>query len=181
MPPFRRGFQKGLRPIVTIKHVIDTNGSVSAALQSVTDIYDTRDSPSSFTNQVETGARVRAFYLRVEVIGVVPAGGVDNIYFYVIKNPGNRFILPSADAIGASDLKSFIIHQEMIMTTPQATSGAGGDNGIPRTMFKGVILIPRLYQRLGVEDKLQLVLQHRGGEATQTTRFCVEVIYKEIR
>ncbi len=166
-----------LRPVVSIKHVVDTNGTVTAALQSVTDVYATEDTPSSFTNQVQTGAQVKSIYLRVEVVGTIAAGGVDNIYMYVIKNPAARLVLPAADGIGASDVKKYVIHQEMIMLAPFVTGGTQ----FPRTLFKGVILIPKGYQRCGTEDELSVVLQHRAGEATQTTRFCIEAIYKEFR
>jgi len=178
MPYRSRGYRgMALRPIVTIKHVIDTNGSVTAAVQSVTDLVETKDTPSSFTNECETGSKTRAIYLRVEVSGSTPAGGVDNIYMYVFKNPGNRMILPSADAVGASDVKKYVIHQEMIMLSPFQTGAAS----FPRTLFKGVILVPRGYQRNGTEDRIQVVLQHRSGEVTQETNFCIESIYKEIR
>ncbi len=169
--------QMGLRPIVTIKHVIDTNGVVTAALQSVTDLVETKDTPSSFTNECETGSRCRAFYLRVEVVGSTGAGGINNIYMYIIKNPGNRLILPTANAIGASDVKKYVIHQEMLMLAPFVSGGTQ----FPRTLFKGVILVPKGYQRNGTEDRIQVVLQHRLGEATQATDFCIESIYKEIR
>ncbi len=147
-------------------------------VQSVTDLVETKDTPSSFTNEVETGCKVRAIYLRVEVVGKASAGGVDNLYMYVFKNPGNRMILPNADQIGASDVKKYVMHQEMLMLNQRSTV----DNvGFPRTMFKGVILIPRGYQRCGTEDRVQVVIQQRQGEATQTSEFCIQGIYKEIR
>ncbi len=167
-----------LRPIVTIKHVIDTSGVLTLAVQSVTDLVETKDTPSSFTNEVETGCKVRAVYLRVEAIGVTAAAGVDQIYMYVFKNPGNRMILPNADAVGASDVKKYVIHQEMLMLSPFET---GGTTSFPRTLFKGVVLIPRGYQRCGTEDRIQVVLQHSTGESSQTSRFCIQSIYKEIR
>lgn len=178
---FRRGSQAiRLRPVNSLKHIVETNGSVSAAGQSVTDVIQTVSAPTTgTTNECHVGSSVHAIYLRVEVIGVVAAGGVDNIYLGVFKNPSNDLAIPNLDSVGASDRRRFMIHQEMLMTTPQATSGAGGDNGFPRTMFKGVISIPRGFKRNGVSDKLQVVLQHRSGEATQTTRFCIECIYKE--
>ena len=174
--PGRFNRSMALRPIVTIKHVIDSNGAIVAATKSVTDLVETKDTPSSFTNEVETGARVRAVYLRVEVIGKDSAGGVDNVYMYVIKNPGNRLVLPNADQIGASDVKKYVIHQEMMMLDFKGTT-----SGFPRTLFKGVILVPRGYQRCGTEDRLSVVIQHRQGEATQLTEFCLQAIYKEIR
>jgi len=169
-----------LRPVQSLKHVIETNGTVSAAAQSVTDLAKAVDAPavSSAPSEVNIGATVSAIFINVQVIGVIAAGGVDNIYMYVFKNPGADLTLPGADAIGISDKRKFVLHQEMVMLTPFEATGT---TGFPRTMFKGVVKIPRSYKRMGVKDKLQLVLQHRTGEATQTTRFCVEAIYKEFQ
>jgi len=167
-----------IRPVNSVKHIVDTNGAVAAALQSTTDVINTVDSPQTIINpnQVHVGSNVKAIYLRVEVIGKIGAGGVDNIYMAVVKNPANFFTFPNLDNQGISTRRKYIIHQEMIMTTPQNLS----DNiGFPRTLFKGVIVIPNLYQRNGINDRLQVLLQHRTGEVTQTTNFCIESIYKE--
>jgi len=180
--PFRsRGLR--LRPVNSLKHVVETNGAVSAAVASTTDVINTVNDPASASpNQCGIGSTVSSIYLRVEVVGKVSAGGVDNIYMGVYHNPGGSFVAPALDLIGASDRRNMFIHQEMIMLTPQATSGAGGgDFRFPRTMFNGVVRIPRGYKRNAVEDKLQVILQHRSGEATQTTEFCIECIYKEFR
>ena len=93
----------------------------------------------------------------------------------VFKNPGNRFLAPALDTVGVTDLRKYFIHQEMVMVPGSDV----GENEFPRTMFNGVIKIPRGYSRNGVEDRLQVILQHRSGEATQTTRFCIECIYKD--
>ncbi len=163
-----------LRPVNSVKHIVETNGLVTAALQSVTDVINTVDAPI-FTNTVNNhvGSNVRAIYLRVEVAGRTAAGGIPNIYMAVMKNPANEISIPNLDVIGGTDKRKFFIHQEMIMLN------ALSDGSFPRTMFKGVILIPRHYQRNGIDDKLQVILQHRSGEATQSTDFCIECIYKE--
>jgi len=165
-----------IRPVQSLKHVIDTTGLITLALQSVTDIANTVDNPDANTNQVNTGSRINAIFLRVEVIGVLPAAGVDNIYMYVYKNPGANLGLPPADAIGANDNRKHVIHQEMIMLTPFEATGT---TGFPRTIFKGVLMIPRGYRRMGVSDKIQVILQHSSGETSQSTRFCLQCIYKE--
>ncbi len=168
----------GLRPVNSLKHVVDSNGAITAALQSVTDVVNTVDNPTATgsTNQVNIGSKVSAIYLRVEVIGKDSAGGVDNIYMYVYKNPGANLGLPPADSIGSNDNRRYVIHQEMMMLDFKGTT-----SGFPRTLFKGVIVIPRGYRRMGVNDKLQVVLQHRVGEVTQLTEFCLQCIYKEFQ
>ncbi len=178
---FRRTGRQGLRlrPVKSYKHIVETNGVVTAALQSVTDVINTVDNPVlTTTNGVQTASTVYAIYLRVEVIGSVAAGGIDNIYLAVFHNVAGSLSAPALDTLGSSDRKNQVIHQEMIMTTPLDTVNGVG---FPRTMFNGVISIPRGMRRNAVQDKLQVILQHRSGEATQTTRFCIECIYKEFR
>ncbi len=128
-------------------------------------------------NECAVGSKVFAIYLRVEVIfGGTPAGGIDNIYMYVFKNPSSSLTTPPVDGIGASEDRKYVIHQEMMMTGNNTSL-----SDVPRTLFKGVIRIPKLYQRNGYGDKLQVVIGHRTGEATQATNFCLQCIYKEFR
>lgn len=175
---YRRG--RIMSPINSVKHIVETNGIVIAAVASTTDVINapavsTLDLKAT-TNSVMRGATVNAIYLNVQVIGKTAAGGVDNIYMAVFKNVGSNLTIGNLDSIGTSDNRKYVIHQEMIMLAPSATGGI-----FPRTMFKGVIRIPRGYKRMGISDKLQVVLQHRSGEATQATSFCIECIYKEFR
>ncbi len=174
--PLRRQALR-IRPVNSVKHIVDTSGLVSLAAASVTDVINTVDNPAFTTsNNCHVGSSVGAIYLRVEVIGVIAAAGVDQIYMGVFKNPANDLTIPVLDSVGVSDKRKFFIHQEMIMLTPFET---GGTTGFPRTIFKGVIRIPKGYKRNGIADKLQVVLQHSTGESSQTTRFCIQCIYKE--
>lgn len=176
---FRRRSLSRLRPVMSLKHVVDTNGGITGAGFSTTDVIVTVNSPNATTgpNQCAVGSTVGAIYLRVEVIQEVPAGGIDNIYMMVYKNPGGDQVPPAVDSVGTSDERKWVIHQEMMMTGTVLTAA----NAIPRTLFKGVILIPRHLKRNAVEDKLQVVIGHRAGEATQVSNFCLQCIYKEFR
>ncbi len=176
----RRGMSRAmaLRPVNSLKHIVDTNGAVSAALPSTTDVMTAVDDPAfASPNQVATTSLVKSIFLRVDVVGTASAGGVDNIYMIVFKNPANDLPIPPANAVGPSDKRKFVIHQEMIMLSPPGTDNLR----FPRTLFKGVIRIPQPYQRNGISDKLQVILQHRAGEVTQLTEFCLQCIYKEFR
>ncbi len=167
-----------LRPVNSLKHVVDTNGGITGGTPSVNDVITVVGNPSNGTpNECETSSLVRAIYLRVEVIQKVAAGGVDNVYMYVQKNPAADLLNPPVDAIGSNDKRKFIIHQEMMMTGSVLTAA----DAIPRTLFKGVIKIPGSYQRNGVNDKLQVVIGHRSAEVTQQSNFCLQCIYKEFR
>jgi len=167
-----RRYSMALRPIHRIKHVIDVEGNVTSA-GSVTDLIISADAPTlGSTNSVETGSKVNGIYLHIEVLHSAGAGR-PNIYMYVIKNPGGNLTLPSAKAIGASDNKRFVIHQEMIMM-----SGDAG-NGLPRPLFNGVIVIPKGYRRFGPNDKLQVSIV--VGDAAITADMCLQCHYKEFR
>ncbi len=168
----------GLRPINSLKHIVDSNGTVSAGTVSTNDVIVGDSNPDYEVSpaKCKNGSTVHSIYLRVEVIGSVAAGGVDNIYMAVVKNPGANLNFPALNTLGTSDNRKYVIHQEMTMLTPFEATGT---TGFPRTLFKGVIRIPKGYKRVGIDDRLSVLLQHRTGEATQTTRFCLQCIYKE--
>lgn len=178
----RRGLR--MRPVNSLKHVIDANGLVSAAVQSVVDIVlaDANPDPEISPTKVTVGSVVNSIFLRVEVVGVDSAGGVDNIYMAVIKNPSSEINIANLDKVGISNDRKWVIHQEMLMLTKEGFGGTGaGAPRFPRTLFNGVIKIPPKYRRFGVKDKLQVLIQHRNGEVTQTTEWCLQSIYKEFR
>ncbi len=166
-----------LRPVKSEKHIVDTNGGITGAAPSTTDVIQSISNadPISFPQQCEVGSRVNAIFLNVQVIQEVAAGGVDNIYLLVYKNPGNDIPAPGVNQVGTTDKKKRVIHQEMVMTGTALTPA----NAIPKQLFKGVILIPRGLRRNGQNDRLQVVIGHRAGEATQVTNFCLQCIYKE--
>ncbi len=175
---FRRRQSLRLRPVNSIKHIVDSNGGVTGAGQSVTDVVQAQPViTETLSNRVLTGSLVYAIYLRVEVIQEVAAAGIDNIYMYVFKNPSGNLATPAVDGIGVTDKRRFVLHQEMVMTGNVLSAA----QAIPRILFKGVITLPRNLRRFGVDDKLQVVIGHRTGEATQVSNFCLQCIYKEFR
>ncbi len=144
-----------------------------AGTQSVIDLIDVVDS-SALTSptQNNAGSRVNAFFLNVQVAADA-TGGVPNVYMAVYKNPGNNIAaanIPDANNVGISDFKKMIFHQEMIMTEENTTA-------IARTLFKGVIMIPKHFRRNGSDDKTILIL----FAPNVAYQFCVQCIYKEFR
>ncbi len=149
---------------------------------STVDIAVQTDSPStSATNQVHTGSAIKAIFLKVEAVGAVASANIPRVYFYILKNPANEINVTNMapDEVGSNARRKFVIHQEMMMMSQQASSAGGGDFTFPRTMFKGVVRLPKRYQRFGVDDRLQLVLANFNGETSGTTRICMQSIYKE--
>ncbi len=149
----RRGLN--LRPVNRVKHVFDEQGGITAGTQVDVVLADTTDTPTlAATNSVETSSTINAIYLKVEV-NATSSAALANVYMYVAKNPGNALSMPVPNVVGASDLKKYVIHQEMVMLQ-QVT------NSNPRTVFNGVIVIPRGYRRNGPDDQLLLKIQSPG-------------------
>jgi len=174
---FRRNRRAlAIRPVSSLKHVIDTSGAVTAGVSATTDLAIQHDTPTTnFNNRIHTGGHVKAVYLKVEVVGTVAYGGVPKVYFIVYKDPSGDLTVPAVDAVGTSARRKFVIHQEMTMITTQSTT----NDGFPRTMFKGVILIPKRYQRFGDGDRFRFTIGNSPGEATGSTDWCLQCIYKE--
>ncbi len=159
-----------LRPVNRIKHVVDTQLGLVLNVQSQNNIVTTVDDPVvSDVDEVHTGCTINGIYLHVEAYATT-AGALSNIYMALAKNPGNNLAFPNANAVGSSDNKRFVIHQEMVMLEQSV-------NGNPRTLFNGVIVIPRGYRRFGPNDTLKLLLFAPGVNCN----VCFQVHYKEFR
>ncbi len=168
--PFRNRFNPSIRPVHRIKHVVDNQAGLTLNNLLTTDLISTVDAPVLANNEeVETGSKVNGIYLRVE-IHAITAGALPNAYMAVFKNPGNNLTPVNPNVVGISDLKKYYIHQEMVMLEKQV-------NGNPRTLFNGVIAIPRGYRRNGPADKLQLLIFSPGVDLN----ICSQCHYKEFR
>ncbi len=166
-----RRYNNALRPINSRKHVIDNQGGLIAGTGVFISLANAVDSPAlANPEQVRTGARVNSFFLNLQVAATGTAA-LANVYMYVYKNPGNTIAsstFPNGNAVGASDLKKLIFHQEMIMTEKNTTA-------IPRTLFKGVLSIPKHMRRFGYDDDLIIALYSPGV----TYDYCFQCIYKD--
>ncbi len=152
---------------------MDAQGGIVAGTQTVVNIVDALDAPVlANTDEVETGSRVNALFLNV-VVAATGTAALANVYMMLYKNPGNNIAVaqvPNANTVGSSDFKKQVFHQEMNMTEKNTTA-------IPRTLFKGVIRIPKLYRRQAINDKIIIALFSPGVNFD----FCFECIYKEYR
>ncbi len=164
-------FRQSLRPINSRKHVIDVQGGLVAAAQSEVVIADSVDNPVlANVAECRTGSKVNSLFLNIQVAST-GAGALANVYMYIYKNPGTNIFVaqrPNANAVGISDFKKQIFHQEMIMTEKDTT-------GIPRTLFKGVLKVPKHFSRMGYDDQIAVALFAPGVNYD----FCVQCIYKD--
>ncbi len=167
---FRRRFGSGLRPINRIKHVVDLQQGITAGTTVTNFLIRADDNPAlANTGDVQTGSTVNGIYLKVEA-NATTSGALSNFYMIVFKNPGDNISTPPPNQVGINDNKRYVIHQEMIMFQQQ-------DNSNPRTVFNGVIAIPKGYRRFGPNDKLEIAYLSPGV----TTNVCHQCHYKEFR
>ncbi len=121
--------------------------------------------------QCAIGAKVSSFYLNVQVVSnETDVGAIPNVYMYVFKNVSNALTSPDPASVGTSDVKRYVIHQEMIMLN-------NVQGGNPRTLYQGVIRIPRGMQRQGNDDTMTVVIK----ATALNIAFCIQAIYKEFR
>ncbi len=166
-----------LRPVNTLKHTIDQQNTIAAGTAiDIQLVKCVENAVSTTAIENDIGSHVRSLFLNIQVINSIDAvGTINNVYMYIFGNPGDNVpgvSIPAVNIVGTSDFRKQIFHQEMAMLGDQA-------DGIPITLFKGVIKIPRKFQRLGVND----VINVRVGTPTGGAEIdaCVQCIYKEIR
>ncbi len=164
----RRG--SSIRPVHRIKHVVDNQLGIVLNTLTTKDLIESVDAPLlPNTDQVESGSTVNGIYLKVECYATT-SGALANVYMYIMKNPGGNLASPAANFVGADDNKKYVIHQEMVMLEQSV-------NGNPRTVFNGVIVIPKGYRRFAINDKLTISLFAPGVDIN----VCYQCHYKEFR
>ncbi len=161
-----------LHPVNRIKHVVDSNATVTAGTVFPVDIIKSVDAPVlGNTADVVTGSKVNAIYLKVEVSpNETDAGAIPNVYLAVYKSPNGLSGNIDPSITGSNANKRFIIHQEMVMLN----NLAGGN---PRILFNGVIVIPKGYRRFAPGDLLRLTLKSNALNFA----YCLQAHYKEFR
>ncbi len=170
MPFHNRSRGLRLRPVNRIKHVFDEQGAMVAGTAIYTDVIKSVQDPAlASTEEVQNGSTVNGIYLDIEVVGTSSAA-LTNVYLIVYKNPGGNLAAIAPNTVGSNDNKRFVIHQEMVMLQEQTGSN-------PRTLFKGVIIIPRGYKRMAMNDTLLIGMLAPGI----SVNYCIQCHYKEFR
>ncbi len=166
-------YRRSMVVVNRIKHVVDKSQQLAATVQLDQVLINTKDAPVlANTVEVETGSRVNGLYLKVEVASneAFDSGAIPNVYMMISKNPGGNITLPSPAAVGASDNKRFVFHQEMIMLN----NTIGGN---PRVLFNGVIAIPKGYRRNAPNDQITISFISPALNIV----ICLQAHYKEFR
>jgi len=163
-----------MRPIQRIKHVVDSSQTLAAGTQLNLTVINATDTPTlGASASVITGSKVYGVYVKVEVASneAHDAGAIPNVYFGLFKSVGNGINPPALNAVGISDDKRFMLHQEMIVIE---NKGAGGNS---RILFNGVIKIPKGHNRMGPNDVMYLCVLSPALDIVE----CHQVHFKEFR
>ncbi len=165
-----------LRPINRIKHVVDIQQALPVNTLLPIVIVNSQETPvRANTEECLVGSTVGSFFATVEcVASETSTTATANIYIYFAKIPGNQFAgaMPNGNVVGISDLKKYVIHQEMVMINPS-------DGGNPRNIFKGVVKIPRGYARNGPDDRINMFMFIPSTGVA--VNICAQFHYKEFR
>ncbi len=163
-----------MRPVNRIKHVVDNSATIAQNTNTAIILASATDTPTlAVTNSVETGAKINGFYLRVEVASneAIDLGAIPNVYMAIWKNPGGNLVDIFPSVVGPNDNKRYVIHQEMSMIENK------GQGSNARTLFNGVIVIPKGYRRMGPNDEWQFQFICPA----LATVLCLQCHYKEFR
>ncbi len=163
-----------MRPINRIKHVVDSSAALASGTSLVSAIATSTDTPTlAATGSVETASKVYGIFFKIEVASneAISAGAIPNVYLAIGKNPGGNLVIPAANAVGASDNKRFVFHQEMVMIE---NKGQGSNS---RILFQGVVAIPKGYSRMGPNDIIFTSVICPQLDIV----FCSQAHYKEFR
>ncbi len=168
---FRRNNR--LHPVNSIKHVVDIQGGLTIDTSVEHQLVEGVDAPvhTADSDHVRQGSVVNSIFLNVQFAATSTAA-LANIYMFVYGNPGGNIpagSIPKGNAIGISDFRSMVFHQEMSMSEKNTTA-------IPRTLFKGVLKLPRKFRRIGMNNQIGISLYSPGV----TFDYCIQAIYKEI-
>ncbi len=174
MPRYRSSRRMALMPINRTKHVVDSSATIAAAAVSGFQIAVTGDTPT-IANQtvVHVASKINGVYLRVEVASneAIDLGAIPNVYMYFWKNTGGNLTRPAPNLVGSNDAKRFVIHQEMSMIVNK------GQGSNARTLFNGVIVIPKGMRRMAPNDVWEVVFLSPALDVA----VCIQCHYKEFQ
>lgn len=147
------------------KNVIDTSGSLTGGTTSTTTValvVQTANLNQNL-NEVPVGGRLTSIFYSIYIFsGTTGVPAIVDMYWW--KDIGSQLTPPTPGNTGANDLKRLVFHEE---------KGLAANAGGTPMVAKGVIKIPKSYQRFGLGDAFQFKLL-----STVTGTFCAKHIYR---
>ena len=151
-PNRRRGQRPGLSVVNSNKNVFDITSSIGTGTnaQTIAIAKDTAD--NTVNNEVERGSKIFRIWLELWAYGILASGVNNQFNWYIIKNPGANLTLPGTTVYGTSNEKKFIFR------SGKGLLGRLNDGNPPYLAYRGWIRIPKIYQRMGADDKIEIAL-----------------------
>ncbi len=158
-----------MRPTInTEKHDVNSVG----ALTSTNLVQILAKAVTAPSNTVSTdchrGGHIKTLWISLDLCGLGATGAIVRGCVYLMKNPGNNLTPPGVFAVGTSNEKKFVFKTWHMMLM----RNQDGNNPYH---WEGWIKIPRLYQRMGTDDVINIVF----GLSTATGHSTIQAIYKE--
>ncbi len=168
----RRNFQqRNLGSIINSnKNVVSNFTAATAGTKTSIPIADAQDSATlAVVEDVERGCSIKAIWVEFWVSATAEAavGVTHGIDMYLFKNPGQNLTSPIPGTVGSSNEKKFVfkIWKGLIGARTQ---------GFQPYSWKGWIRIPKRYQRMGANDRWQIIFQSTGVNVL----VCNNFVYK---
>ncbi len=171
--PFQRSFNR-LRPVDSIKKVVESQGALVAGVVTANVILNTTAGTAwvdAGDSSVPQGCHVYGLYLSIYTTNDgAPDASAPVIDWFIGKNPSGSLTMPAPGSTGGNENRRFILHEG---------KGLLGFDTIsqPRKLFEGVIKIPKHMQRMGRDDELTVNIE----DVNHNGFFCIKAIYKFFR
>ncbi len=162
---------RGMRPVInSVKNSVVQLQAVATAANTTSVISQVVDSPLT-ANQAEVSKGSKIFRIWIELsytlTAVVSDGTSTLMDIYMWKNPGNNLTEPNPGTQGSSNEKKFIFK------TWKGLIGARSQGCNPY-FWKGWIKIPKIYQRQGIDDRIEIISRATGVAGV----VCIQAVYK---
>ncbi len=174
---FRRGGfsmrrrRTGVRPIVQSEKIIPNafTAAPTGANTTVNIAIAVNAADNTVVNEVTRGCKIFKIWVELWVYAsaAVAVGVTSGIDMFLWKNPGNNLTAPIPGTVGTSNEKKFVFRNF------KGLIGARTE-GTPPYTFRGWIRVPKIYQRMGADDILQLVIRPTGAAALVCNNFVLK-------
>ncbi len=141
------------RPVInSIKNVFQAAFGITGTLTSLNFAKAVNTPLSTVSSDVSNGCLIKAVYISFDACGLAGTGVIENFTAYIWKNPGANLTPPDPESVGTSNEKKFVFKmwRAMIMRNQ--------DGNVPYH-WEGWIKIPKRYQRMGTDDRLEFVIE----------------------
>ncbi len=164
----RRGNRSGVPSYTSIKNQVNVSIGSTGIRQDII-IAKAVTSPSPTVNSdVSFGCAVQNIWIAVDGCGLGGTGVLNNMNFYLFKNPGANLTPPNPIAWGTSNEKKYVFRSWKFMIMRN-------QDGNTPFHWEGWVKVPKPYQRMGTDDQIHLSVINTSGV---TGHFSLEAIYK---